>query len=155
MESSLGDIVDVSIKLEESLSELYKRFGELFPEDAELWNSLSIEEQNHIQMLSETRKPLVNRLLVNRLHDLKEIYKVIRRKLIFYKKIDKVDKSQAFEDAIELETIKSRIHLDITKIKKLGNKTLRTFLFLNRKEKNNTKRIKTHILNLRVSPTTA
>ncbi|MCP4176332.1 MAG: hypothetical protein GY756_01030 [bacterium] len=155
MESSLGDLVDVSIKVEESLIELYKRFGELFPEDVELWNSLSLEEQNHIQMLSDTRKPFVNGLFTNRLHDLKEIYKVIRHKLNFYKKLKKADRSQAFEDAIELETIKSRTHLDIARIKRIGKNALRTFLFLNRRERRNANRIRTHILSLRMKAITA
>ncbi|HJO92654.1 MAG TPA: hypothetical protein QF753_04570 [Victivallales bacterium] len=155
MESSLGDLVDVSIKVEESLNELYKRFGELFPEDVELWNSLSLEEQNHIQMLSETRKPFINGLFVNRLHDLKEIYKVVRHKLNFYKKLKKADKAQAFEDAIELETIRSRTHLDIARIKRIGKRTLRTFLFLNRRERNNAIRIKKHILNIRIKTAAA
>ncbi len=147
MSEELNNVIQVSIKLEEKLKELYARFAELHPEDSELWNSLMQENNHNIKLLENAITTPSGSVLANRLHDLREMYKVVTNKVIFYKNVKDIDKTQIFEDAIELEDAKSTLHLDIVRLKSIGRKTLKPFLFAYQTEKKNRMLIKNYIFN--------
>lgn len=49
-------IVDQAIRFERNLASLYFQFHEAFPEDAELWWGLSVSEEGHASLLSNSEK---------------------------------------------------------------------------------------------------
>jgi len=150
MSEELNNVIQVSIKLEQRLKELYARFSELHPEDSELWNSLMQENNHNIKLLENAITTPSGSVLANRLHDLREMYKVVTNKLTFYKNVKDIDKVQIFEDAIELEDAKTTLHLDIVRLKNIGRKTLKPFLFAYQTEKKNRSLIKNYIFNKKV-----
>jgi Tfp pilus assembly ATPase PilU len=49
------DIIDLMIKQEELISELYLSFGKTFPEHHEFWETLSEEEKMHAKILTKLK----------------------------------------------------------------------------------------------------
>ena len=137
-----NEVINVSMEIEESLGKLYRRFGDMFPEDAALWRTLSQEEKIHTLLLQEASIQTKSKTFINRLHDLKEVCKTINNKLCVYRELKKCNKLDVFEDAIEIEAAKAKIHLDIAKIKKIGKKGLQAFIYLNRRDRDNVTRLK-------------
>ena len=142
MDFEANEVINVSIEIEKSLGKLYRRFGDLFPEDATLWRSLSHEEKIHTILLKDASIDDTNSSFINRLHDLKEVHNIIDNKLNIYKNIEKCDKLNAFEDAIEIEAVKAKVHSDIGNNKKIAKKVQKTFLLLKGKDKDNISRLK-------------
>jgi len=130
------------MEIEDSLGKLYRRFGDMFPEDADLWRTLSQEEKIHTLLLQEASIQTKSLTFINRLHDLKEVCKIIDNKLDAYRNLKKCNKMDVFEDAIEIEAAKAKIHLDIAKLKRIGKNGLKAFLFLNRRDRDNLNRLK-------------
>jgi hypothetical protein len=142
MDFEANEVINVSIDIEKSLGKLYRRFGDLFPEDTTLWRSLSHEEKIHTILLKDTSVEDINSSFINRLHDLKEVRSIIDNKLDIYKSIQKCDKLNAFEDAIEIEAVKAKVHSEIGNNKKIDKKIQKTFLLLKGKDKDNITRLK-------------
>jgi hypothetical protein len=142
MNFEANEVINVSIEIEKSLGKLYRRFGDLFPEDATLWRSLSHEEKIHTILLKDTSINDTNSSFTNRLHDLKEVRSIIDNKLITYRSIEKCDKLNAFEDAIEIEAVKAKVHSEIGNNKKIAKEVQKTFLLLKGKDKDNITRLK-------------
>ncbi len=122
-----------------------------FPEDASFWKTLSQEEKIHVLLLQEACIQEDNPTFVNRLHELKEINRIVNNKLGTYREVGECTKSEIFEDAIEIEAAIAKVHLDIAKAKKIGKKGLQAFLFLNRRDRDNLSRIKKYAYNCQVA----
>ena len=55
MYESLPQLLEESIKLELNVSKLYGIFSSAFPEDADFWKKLSLEEENHAVLIKLVR----------------------------------------------------------------------------------------------------
>ena len=138
------EVLSISIEIEKALGKLYRRFGDLFPEESDLWRTLSQEEQIHILLLKDTNINTEGKPFESRIHELNEVLNIILRKLENYRNIKSCNKFDAFEDAIEIEAAKAKIHLDIAKIEKIGKEALKAFLQLNRRDNDNLNRLKSY-----------
>ncbi len=56
MKHEFGKLIEEAIKLELYISDLYMVFYRKFPEDAEFWWQLAMEEQNHAALLKTVRQ---------------------------------------------------------------------------------------------------
>jgi len=108
-------LLEESIHVELNVSSLYQKFYELFPDDADFWWTLMLEEKNHAALLrsgKESFEPLnlfPSKLIHDKLHDLKEINTAL------LSLIDGVEKKppsreEAFNIAFNMENSAGEVH---------------------------------------------
>jgi hypothetical protein len=116
MNRDYEQLLDESIQLELNVGQLYLLFHQLFPEDAEFWWALSIEEENHaallrtVQEMENLNVAMPPDLFPEGLHDLKESNKLINQARIDFK--DQPDRIKAFQFAYLIENSAGEYHYD-------------------------------------------
>ena len=60
MHVQLAEIVEESIKLELNVADLYRYFSNIFTEDSDFWQKLSLEEENHAKLLQTGKEVLLS-----------------------------------------------------------------------------------------------
>ncbi|MEA3487197.1 MAG: hypothetical protein U9R20_06020 [Thermodesulfobacteriota bacterium] len=70
MDKDFSYLIEESINLELNIADLYFLFHELFPEDADFWWRLVLEEKNHAALIRSGKKYFepVNKFPRNLLH---------------------------------------------------------------------------------------
>ncbi len=113
MKAEIKQFIDMTIQLELNMSELYQFFYVKFPEDAQFWWSLSVEEINHASLIRTINDlifpegiiPSENlELQTEKIH---EIIDSIHQKLEEYRRIKPL-REEAFIYAYELKVPRAK-----------------------------------------------
>ena len=59
--NQLSELIEESIRLEKNVAALYLLYAELFPEDADFWRRLHLEEESHARLIRDAKKAFVGR----------------------------------------------------------------------------------------------
>ena len=116
MNQHFGQLVREAIQLELNVARLYMLFHRLFPEDAEFWWSLVIEEQNHAALLKTVEKMDASRveipegILPPGLAELQESNQMITKEMDAFK--TQPNRAWAFNLAHKIETSAGESHYD-------------------------------------------
>jgi len=114
MKQEVNNYIDEAVNLELNVSRLYFRFYELFPEDADFWWKLTLEEKNHAALLENLKHVIrlvgnpPGELMALRSDDIKNANSRVQTEL------DKINpdisRSDAFSIAIMIEESAGEIH---------------------------------------------
>ncbi len=146
MENNFISLIDESINLELNVSNLYSLFFKLFPEDADFWWQLVLEEKNHaalIQSGKEYFEPL-NKfpydLLANSLEEVKDMNSSLKSMI---QKLESAPppREDAFNIAFELENSAGELHFQNFMNKEENLKIDDIFKQLNKDDKDHALRI--------------
>ena len=56
-----SELIEESIRLEKNVAALYQLYAELFPEDADFWRQLQLEEESHARLLRDAKDAFIGR----------------------------------------------------------------------------------------------
>lgn len=150
MSENLQQLIEEAIKLELNVSRVYRNFHRMFPQDADFWWRLSIEEKNHAALLESGKRSFLaagmfpaelvgNSLeaLINANHELQSILK------------DGTPPSRAaaLNIALDLEELAGEIHFQ-NAIQQADNPSdaIKLFRTLNKNDKDHADRIRKYML---------
>ncbi|BDV44404.1 hypothetical protein GURASL_33270 [Geotalea uraniireducens] len=142
----LRRLVNEAIALELNASRLYALFQELFPEDALLWQTLSIEEENHAALLKNGRRHFLpqgifpRELLPDSLEPLVEKNRELERLLVIFEQAPP-SRRQAFLLAIELEEAAGEVHFQRAMASVANSQALKVFQLLNKDDRDHAARL--------------
>ncbi len=107
MSDALDTLLDEAIRHEHTVSLLYFEFFQAFPDDADLWWTLSVEENGHAGLLEAGRKVFGSEygeeILPARVEYLIEANHMLE-KLLEQMKEQPLSREAAFRTALEIET---------------------------------------------------
>jgi ferritin len=115
MSGYLTELIDESIRLELNVADIYLFFQAAFPEDADFWWDLALEEKNHaalIRSLKEHFLPLgkvPQDLLASSRETIRETNAMIRELIDKYRRTPP-SRKEAFQTACDLEESAAEIH---------------------------------------------
>lgn len=150
MNEDLSLIIDESIQLELNVSELYRIFHAAFPEDADFWWKLCLEEENHaalIRSIKETFLPVgkfPEAIFCNSLENLKK-HNTKLRSLIRKFRDNAPSREDALNIALEVEQSAGELHYQEFIEKKEKSRIEQIFEELNRDDKDHAKRIRSYM----------
>ena len=152
MTQSLPQLLEESIKLELNVSELYKIFSSAFPEDADFWKKLSLEEENHavliklvkVELLSSDEFP--SEILSSSLENLIEANNRLFSLLKEYKD-NPPSREKAFNVALSIEESAGEIHYQNATKMTSDLEYIKTFQRLNKDDKDHSERIRKYMSN--------
>jgi len=149
METEFIRLIDEAILLELQVSRLYLLFHESFPEDAEFWWQLAIEEKNHAALLKTVKKMKESRIsipaeiLPPRISELSQTNHRLEQYMEEFH--EHPDRNRAFRVALELENSAGELHYE-GYMKSTGNDALgKVFKKLNGDDNSHAERIKTYM----------
>ena len=150
MSKDLLGLAQESIDIEYNASKLYTIFRDTFPEDADFWWQLVIEENNHAglircgidQFMSEGLFP--EEILTDAIPDLVEANKKITSLIEDYQK-DPPSRKTAFNVALKMEMSAGVIHFQQAMEQPALSKVMEIFQELNQNDKNHIARIKAYM----------
>ena len=151
MNTSLSELLDLSIAHEINISRLYTLFHELFEEDEEFWWQLSIEERNHAALLRNEKniqKPsglLPENLLTSDLKALQSSNAELETLIAEYK-TNPPSRQDAFQTAYDLEQSVGEIHYQEFMNSKSCSLSDELFKQLNLEDKDHADRIQSYML---------
>ncbi|PWW81027.1 MULTISPECIES: rubrerythrin family protein [Prosthecochloris] len=151
MNTSLSELLDLSIAHEINISRLYTLFHELFEEDEEFWWQLSIEERNHAALLRNEKniqKPsglLPENLLTSDLKALQSSNAELETLIAEYK-TNPPSRQDAFQTAYDLEQSVGEIHYQEFMNRKSCSLSDELFKQLNLEDKDHADRIQSYML---------
>jgi ferritin len=125
MEDELNLLIEEAIRLEQNVAELYLLFHRLFPEDAQFWWRLSMEEQNHaallktVSQMNDTRIQIPKDILPCQLKELKNVNRLLRSAM--EELASSPDRTRAFQLAYTIENSAGELHYD--KFMKYGTRS--------------------------------
>jgi ferritin len=152
MEEDYISLIDESIKLELNVADLYLLFFNSFPEDADFWWKLVLEERNHAALIrsgKEYFEPL-NKfpydLLANSLQKVKDTNSKLKSLI---KELESVSPSrqEAFNIAFDLENSAGELHFQNFMNKEKSLKIDNIFKQLNQDDKDHALRISLYMKN--------
>jgi hypothetical protein len=143
-------IIDESIELELNVAELYMIFHAAFPEDADFWWKLLLEEKNHAALIRSIKEIFLpagkfpDEIFSTSLEKLKKSNTELRGLI---KKCRHITPSRedAFNVALEIEQSAIEIHFQKFIDKKGKSKIEEIFEHLNRDDKDHAKRIHSYM----------
>ncbi len=150
MDKNVASLIDESIRLELNVSELYTIFHGLFPEDAQFWWKLVMEENNHAALIRAAKdyfKP-VDKFPHNLVHDgLQNLIDVNSNLLSLIKKMKEhaPSREEAFNMAFALENSAGELHFQQFMEKESGETTENIFQKLNKDDKDHARRIRLYM----------
>ena len=107
MSDPLAALLDEAIRHELTVSMLYFRFFQAFPDDADLWWTLSVQETGHAGLLEAGRKLFGSEygeeILPSRVEDLAEANRKLE-KILEQMEQQPLSREAAFRIALEIET---------------------------------------------------
>ena len=150
MQKDFISLIDESIKLELNVSNLYSLFFKLFPEDADFWWKLVLEEKNHAALIrsgNEYFEPLnkfPHDLLADSLQKVKDTNSSLRSMI---KKLESVSplRQEAFNISFEIENSASELHFQKFMNKEENLKIDDIFKRLNKDDKDHAQRISSYM----------
>ncbi len=150
MYEKLSQLIDESIQLELNVAELYKIFDEAFPEDADFWSKLHMEEENHaalIRGVAETYDLSVgfpSDMLDPSLQNLKNVNSKIVSLIVEYRS-NPPSRETAFNVALELEQSSGEIHFQIFMEKESNDRIVQIYQQLNKEDKDHDARLRSYM----------
>jgi len=150
MNEEVSELIKESIQLELNVAELYLVFHHAFPDDADFWWRLFIEEKNHaalIRSVEEGFMPagiLPEELLSSSLDKIREANTAIVA-LIARFKTAPPSREDAFSIAHKLEESAGEIHFQSFMTKETESRIDEIFQRLNRGDKDHARRIRSYM----------
>lgn len=150
MDKELSRLLDESIQLEMNAAALYLSFYRTFPEDAEFWWQLGMEEKNHAALLKSAKQGFVDQgyfppeMLTTNLDALIEVNKRTKELLNEHER-KPPSRAAASEIALKLEQSAGEIDFNLTMEKEGNSSALKFFKRLNRDDKDHTRRIQDYM----------
>ena len=150
MDTSLSELLDLSIAHEINISRLYTLFHELFEEDEDFWWQLSIEERSHAALLRNEQKSykhaetIPEKLLTDDLEALKFSNRKIES-LIDEFTAQPPSREEALQTAFDLEMSVGEIHYQEFMSRKSCTLSDELFKQLNLEDKDHADRIKSYM----------
>ena len=148
-ESDLLKIANEALQLEYNVSKLYLIFRYAFPDDADFWWRLVLEENNHAALIKSGRDHFIPEgvfphEIFPSMDELKKANKVLLSLLDKYENSPPTRK-EAFNLALKTELSAGEIHFQRTMTKSTDSKVLNIFQKLNQDDKDHAKRIRAYM----------
>lgn len=150
MGSAVTSLVEESIRLELTVSELYTIFHGLFPEDAQFWWQLVMEEKNHAALIRAAKDYFepVGKFPQDLVHDSLQNLKNVNSNLLSLIgtiKDHAPTREEAFNIAFALENSAGELHFQQFMEKESGETTESVFQRLNKDDKDHARRIRSYM----------
>ncbi|MBT8762374.1 hypothetical protein KFV02_00305 [Desulfohalobiaceae bacterium Ax17] len=150
MQEEFSLLIDESIQLEHNIAKLYTIFHATFPEDADFWWQLVLEEKNHAALIragKESFAPIGKfpvELLSSSLQKLRDANK--KAVALARKCLDTPpSREEAFNIALEFEQSAGEIHFQRFMEKKTDVQLIKIFQKLNKDDKNHATRLRSYM----------
>jgi len=150
MQEEFSLLIDESIQLEHNVAKLYSIFHATFPEDADFWWQLVIEEKTHAALIragKESFAPIGKfpvELLSSSLQKLREANK--KAVTLTRKYLDTPpSREEAFNIALEFEQSAGEIHFQHFMEKKADTQVIKIFQKLNKDDKDHAIRLRSYM----------
>ena len=146
MENNFISLIDESINLELNVSNLYSLFFKLFPEDADFWWKLVLEEKNHAALIRsgkeyfEQLNKFPHDILSDSLQKLKDTNSKLETMIQKFES-DPPLRQEAFNMAFDLENSAGEVHFQNFMSKEGNLKIADIFKQLNKDDKDHSMRI--------------
>ena len=157
MDTSLSELLDLSIAHEINISRLYTLFHELFEEDEDFWWQLSIEERSHAALLRNEKaahkhaETVPENLLTDDLDALKSSNAKLESLIDDYT-ANPPTREEALQTAYDLELSVGEIHYQEFMNRKSCSLSDELFKQLNLEDKDHADRIKSYMQANGMSP---
>ncbi|TKJ37660.1 MAG: hypothetical protein CEE38_06200 [Planctomycetes bacterium B3_Pla] len=150
MNRELSLLFDESIRLESNVADLYVMFQDMFPEDADFWRALIIEERKHGTLLTNGKAHFApgNTFPVDLLSDTLDEMKDANTnlaKLISQYREKPLSRETAFNVAITVEQSAGEIHFQAFMDKKADSRYVELFQKMNGYDKDHENRIRAYM----------
>ena len=149
MENDLLQLANEAICLEYNVSKLYMIFRDSYPEDAEFWWKLVIEESNHAALIKSGLDYFMPEGYFpdEIFPSMDELQKTNRRLVSLLEKYTNHPPSReiGFNLALEIEMSAAEIHFQNTMTKSTDSDVLKLFQKLNQDDKDHEKRIRAYM----------
>lgn len=154
MESQFNLIINEAIKLELSIAELYFLYYKIFPDDADFWWELSLEEKNHASLLktvlqfNDSNVEIPEDMLPTEVEELVKSNNSIEE---FIRTIEvSQDRTRAFQFAFMMENSTGELHYDLYMKEGPDSATTKLFQRLNGDDIDHAKRIRQYMLDQQI-----
>jgi hypothetical protein len=150
MEEKFPQIIDLAIELENVVADLYMLFHEIFPEDADFWLKLFIEEKEHASLLMWSKNLLEStgefpeELVPSDTTPLIGAINKVKACISNFS-TEKSTREAAFRAALEIEESAGEIHFQEAMEKKADSTYLETLQKLNLEDRDHAQRIRTYM----------
>ncbi|MBN1675760.1 MAG: rubrerythrin family protein [Kiritimatiellae bacterium] len=147
MTADLAALCEASVALERSAGQLYALYADLYPEDADFWRGLQIEEENHasiVKTMFETYVPLglfPRELLDPDLDSLRAANGKVLAALARFREHPPA-KRDAYVFAVELEESSGEMYYQEAMVKNVGSEILQIVRQVNNNDKDHAIRIR-------------
>lgn len=157
LDEELVRFINEAVALELNVSRLYALFQEAFPDDAEFWQTLSIEEENHALLLKIGRKHFVSRGMFPREFLPESVAALIEanrelERLIDTFEIEPPSRADAFRLAVALEESAGEIHFQQAMTRETCSEAMKIFQTLNNDDKDHADRIRRYMAERGIAP---
>ncbi len=150
MDNDIFAFIDEFIKLEMSVSDIYMLFNKLFPEDADFWWELAMEEKNHAALLRsgegflEVTGKFPLDLLAPELQELKDTNIRLDSLNTKFQEMSP-SRQEAFNIAFEIENMAGELHFQEFMERNSSTEIARIFKELNKDDKDHAARIRDYM----------
>ena len=149
-EDDLTQLAEEAIRVEQHISDLYMIFFETFPDDAEFWWKLVLEEKNHAALIRSGLEYFLpaDRFPVEMLPPMLDGLRETNRRLAgivegFRKKPP--SREEAFNTALRVEKSAGEVHFQRAMAKEADSDIMRIFQQLNKDDMDHTDRIQSYM----------
>lgn len=149
MDREFSSLIDESINIELNVADLYLLFKESFPEDADFWWQLSLEEHGHAALLRSGRdyfepaSRFPRDLLAEQLQSLRDTNSRVET-LIREFKVTPPSRERAFGVAVETEELAGELHLQHFMDKESNSEIDEVFKKLNKDDRDHAVRLRSY-----------
>ncbi len=150
MSDHLNELIEESIRLELNVADLYLFFQAAFPEDADFWWALALEEKNHAALVRSLKEHFLpvgkvpEDLLASSLETVKETNRMIRGLLEKYRNTPP-GLEEAFQVACRLEEGAAEIHFQEFMDREGSSELDKIFQRLNADDKDHGKKLRSYM----------
>lgn len=151
MNNGIRSLIEVSINIELSVSDIYFLFYNLFPEDEQFWWKLVLEEKNHASLIRSGKEYILSgiefpdKLVHHNLQNLRDMNRGLRS-LIEKIKNNPPSREEAFNMALKIENSACEMHFQEFMDKQPITKIEKIFMELNKEDKDHAKRIHSYMV---------
>lgn len=155
MHPQFSELIKEAIQLELNAGRLYLLFYNHFPEDAEFWWTLTIEEENHaallktVELMNASSVAIPDGIIHDGLSDLRASNQFILQALEDFEK--KPDRAEAFQLALQIESSAGEAHYDHFMKNAPDSRITKLFRKLNGDDINHANRIREYMSNNQIA----
>ncbi len=150
MSENLTELIDESIRLEQNVADLYLGYQAAFPDDADFWWALALEEKNHAALLRSLKEHFLPLgrvpadLLASSLETIRETNREIRELIEKHGRITP-SREEAFQTACRLEEGAAEIHFQEFMAREGSSELENIFQRLNADDKDHGKKLRAYM----------